>query len=133
MHDVRPALTRRTKIIWIAAAVIAAAAVLDWARPPARQASVSLYEAAVIKPYRLFLRPMSSHFIRCPYRPTCSQYSTEAMRAYGFPIGAWMTTKRLFRCMPWVPYGTRDPVPPPHAKGSARFTAFVEAERDSGS
>ena len=52
-----------------------------------------------------------STFVRCRYQPTCSQYSTEAVRAHGFPKGIWLTTKRLFRCMPWVPLGTRDPVP----------------------
>ncbi len=34
------------------------------------------------------------------------------MLAHGFPKGLWLTTVRLFRCMPWVPAGTRDPVPP---------------------
>ena len=35
------------------------------------------------------------------------------MLAYGFPRGLWLTLARLFRCMPWVPAGTQDPVPDP--------------------
>ena len=104
---------RRTSIKLIAAVVLTAAAIFDWGRPPERQASVHLYEWLVIAPYRVVVRPISSHFVRCPYTPTCSRYSVEAVRAYGFPMGVWMSAKRLFRCMPWVPPGTRDPVPPP--------------------
>jgi putative membrane protein insertion efficiency factor len=94
------------------AAVIAAAALIDWTRAPERQASVFLYRVAVISPYQSFGRPISSIFVRCRYRPTCSQYSLEAVQIYGFPIGVWLTAKRLVRCMPWVPLGTPDPVPP---------------------
>jgi uncharacterized protein len=94
-------------------AVFAIAALWDWTRPPRRQVSVAVYNTVVIKGYRSFLRPIGNHFIRCPYRPTCSVYSEEAMLAHGFPKGAWLTTSRLFRCMPWVKDGTDDPVPPP--------------------
>ncbi|MBA2743068.1 MAG: membrane protein insertion efficiency factor YidD [Chthoniobacterales bacterium] len=111
---------RRFWIKCIAAVVLAAATIFDWSKPPTRQASVFLYEQAVVSPYRLLVRPMISLFVRCRFQPTCSQYSVEAMRAYGFPAGAWMTTKRLFRCMPWVPLGTRDPVPPPPARTDLR-------------
>ncbi len=109
---------RRFRMKWIAAVVLAAAAILDWSRPPERQISVAVYEPAVVIPYRWLVRPMTSLYTRCRYQPTCSQYSVEAVRAYGFPKGAWMTTKRLFRCMPWVPQGTRDPVPAVAARDS---------------
>ena len=97
----------------IAAVALAAAAIFDWARPPGEQLSVALYERAVVSPYRWLVRPLMSTFVRCRYAPTCSAYSTEAVRAHGFPKGIWLTTKRLFRCMPWVPLGTPDPVPTP--------------------
>jgi putative membrane protein insertion efficiency factor len=103
----------RSSIKLIAAVVLAAAAIFDWVRPPERQASVHLYEWLVIAPYRAVVRPIASLIVHCRYSPTCSQYSLEAVRAYGLPVGVWMTTKRLFRCMPWVPQGTPDPVPPP--------------------
>ncbi|MFN2475663.1 MAG: membrane protein insertion efficiency factor YidD [Chthoniobacterales bacterium] len=109
-----PSLTgQRTFIKLVAAVVLTAAAIFDWGRAPERQTSVHLYEWIVIAPYRAVVRPIASLFVHCRYSPTCSQYSLEAVRAYGLPVGVWMTTKRLFRCMPWVPQGTPDPVPPP--------------------
>jgi putative membrane protein insertion efficiency factor len=81
-------------------------------RPPKRQVSVVLYNTIVIGGYRSVLRPVGNHFIRCRFKPTCSVYSEQAMEAHGFPKGLWLTTSRLFRCMPWVPFGTEDPVPP---------------------
>ena len=95
----------------IAAAALAAAAIFDWSRPADRQLSVPAYEAMIVSPYRWLVRPVIATFVRCRYVPTCSDYSVEAVRAYGFPIGFWMTTKRLFRCIPRVPLGTNDPVP----------------------
>ena len=70
-----------------------------------------VYNRVAIGGYRLVLKPLSDRFIRCPFQPTCPIYSEEAMHAHGFPKGLWLTTARLFRCMPWVPAGTRDPVP----------------------
>lgn len=108
---------RRTSIKIIAAVVLAAAAIFDWGRAPQRQVSVHLYEWTVVAPYRTLVRPISSLFVHCRFSPTCSQYSVEAVRVYGFPVGIWMTTKRLFRCMPWVPLGTPDPLPAPSTQG----------------
>ncbi len=115
---------RRFWIQLIAAVALAAAAISDWSRPPAQQASVFLYERAVVSPYHWLVRPMMSFYVRCRYQPTCSQYSVEAVRAYGFPTGIWMTTKRLLRCMPWVPLGTRDPVPLPAPGGNLTRPTF---------
>lgn len=117
MPALRQSVKRRS--FWfkaIAAVALAAAAIFDWSRPPQEQLSVHVYEAAVVSPYRWLVRPLMATFVRCRYQPTCSQYSVEAVRAYGFPVGCWMTTKRLLRCMPWVPLGTRDPVHPPPEK-----------------
>ena len=103
---------RRFWLKAIAAVVLAAAAIFDWTRPPAEQASVYIYERAVAGPYRWLIRPLSIGFVRCRYIPTCSQYSIEAVHSHGLPKGLWLTTKRLLRCMPWVPMKTPDPVPP---------------------
>ena len=110
----RPAVTKRRSlgIIWIAAVARRSSATCDWTRPPRQQISVALYQRIVIGGYRVLLKPLSDRFVRCRYQPTCSQYSEEAMLTHGFPKGLWLTTARLFRCMPWVPVGTRDPVPP---------------------
>lgn len=102
---------RRVWFIWVAAVVLAAAVAFDWTRPPRRQISVALYQRIVIGGYRVVLKPLSDRYIHCRFQPTCSQYSEEAMLAHGFPKGLWLTTSRLFRCMPSVPAGTRDPVP----------------------
>ncbi|MBA3763139.1 MAG: membrane protein insertion efficiency factor YidD [Chthoniobacterales bacterium] len=113
---------KRRRLAWIkliVAVVFAAAAIFDWTRPPQHQLSVHLYEGAVAGPYRWLIRPMSTLFVRCRYLPTCSQYSVEAVRAHGLPKGLWLTTKRLLRCMPWVPMHTRDPVPAPRDNRSA--------------
>ena len=107
-----PAVKRRKFWIKLIAAVaLAAAAIFDWSRAPGDQLSVAVYERAVVSPYRWLVRPVMSTFVRCRFKPTCSQYSLEAVRAHGFPKGVWLTGKRLFRCMPWVPLGTHDPVP----------------------
>jgi len=104
---------RRSWIILLAAAVLAAVAIADWTRPAREQISVQAYERAVINPYRRLVRPLVKGFVRCRFRPTCSQYSVEAVRAHGFPKGTWLTVKRVVRCGPWVPFGTSDPVPLP--------------------
>ena len=86
--------------------------ICDWTRPPQQQISVALYQTLVIGGYRLILKPVSDRYLHCRFQPTCAHYSEEAMLAHGFPKGLWLTTSRLFRCMPWVQAGTRDPVPP---------------------
>ena len=109
----RPSISkRRIRIVGILTALLLLGAICDWTRPPRQQISVALYERLVIGGYRMALKPFSDRFIRCRFEPTCSAYSEEAMLTYGFPKGLKLTMGRLFRCMPWVPAGTKDPVPP---------------------
>lgn len=107
----RPAVKKRRRWLGLAVMVITIALLVDWTRPPSRQVSVALYQIIVIKGYRLLLQDAGRRFIRCRFHPTCSAYSEQAMQRHGFPKGLWLTTSRLFRCMPWVPFGTEDPVP----------------------
>lgn len=72
-----------------------------------------LWERAVVAPYRFALHPLTTHFITCRLRPTCSAYSVQAVHTHGFAQGIWLTVKRLVRCNPWTPQGTYDPVPAP--------------------
>ena len=123
MPALRPTVKRRRRIVLIAWAVLVIAALIDWTRPPSRQVSVVLYNTIVIKGYRLLLQPWGKYIVRCRFSPTCSVYSEQAMEAHGFPKGVWLTTSRLFRCMPWVPFGTPDPVPPAEEQLPPKMTA----------
>ncbi len=37
----------------------------------------------------------------CRFRPTCSQYSYQAIDKYGIILGAWKGLKRILKCNPW--------------------------------
>ena len=41
----------------------------------------------------------------CRFYPTCSQYSIEAYKKYGFIKGTILTIKRILRCNPFNPGG----------------------------
>lgn len=47
----------------------------------------------------------------CRFEPTCSHYSLEAFRRFGFFKGFWLSVKRISKCHPWHS-GGYDPVPP---------------------
>jgi putative membrane protein insertion efficiency factor len=65
--------------------------------------AVNVYHAAV--------HPVTVHFVRCRYRPTCSAYAVTAVRKYGVLKGGWMGLRRIASCRASVPMGTLDPVP----------------------
>jgi putative membrane protein insertion efficiency factor len=45
----------------------------------------------------------------CRYLPTCSEYSIEALKTYGFFKGVLLSIKRILSCHPWG-RGGFDPV-----------------------
>lgn len=47
---------------------------------------------------------------KCRYYPTCSEYTSEAVKKYGSRKGAFIALKRILRCAPWGSSGY-DPVP----------------------
>lgn len=46
----------------------------------------------------------------CRFKPTCSEYTYQAVERYGIIYGLWLGFKRIIRCHPWNK-GGRDPVP----------------------
>ncbi len=71
-----------------------------------------LYEKAVragLRAYKLTLSPYIGQ--ACRFRPTCSEYTAEALITHGPLLGSWMGVKRICRCRPGGGHGF-DPVPP---------------------
>ena len=61
----------------------------------------------LIKCYKYLISPLFGQ--SCRYLPTCSEYSIEALRTYGFFKGLFLSTKRILSCHPWG-QGGFDPV-----------------------
>ncbi|MBY0567616.1 MAG: membrane protein insertion efficiency factor YidD [Hyphomonadaceae bacterium] len=73
--------------------------------------SVSLPARALlglIQLYKWTLSPLIGQ--GCRYRPTCSSYTADAIRAHGAWAGSWMGAARICRCAPWGGHGW-DPAP----------------------
>ena len=51
-----------------------------------------------IKGYRFIISPLLGH--SCRYLPTCSEYSIEALKTFGFFRGLFISTKRILSCHP---------------------------------
>ena len=61
----------------------------------------------LIKCYKFLISPLLGQ--SCRYLPTCSEYSIEALRTYGFFKGIFLSIKRILSCHPWG-RGGFDPV-----------------------
>ena len=61
----------------------------------------------LIKFYRYLISPLLGQ--SCRYLPTCSEYSIEALKTYGFFKGLFLSIKRILSCHPWG-QGGFDPV-----------------------
>ena len=60
-----------------------------------------------IKIYKYLISPLIGP--SCRYLPTCSEYSMEALKTYGFSKGLMLSFKRILSCHPWGNSGF-DPV-----------------------
>ena len=52
----------------------------------------------IIKTYRYLISPLIGH--SCRYMPTCSEYSIEALKTFGFIRGTFISLKRILSCHP---------------------------------
>ena len=53
----------------------------------------------LIKFYKYLISPLIGH--SCRYLPTCSDYSIEALKTFGFFKGFSLCIKRILSCHPW--------------------------------
>jgi hypothetical protein len=70
----------------------------------------------LLRVYRYSLSSLMGR--QCRYLPTCSEYTEDAMRRFGFWAGFWIGLARILRCHPWGSSGL-DPIPdelPPRAR-----------------
>src|ERR1700704_6453788 len=92
-------------LLWL---VVLAAFAADSFRQPPRQVSVRLHVGAVHL-YQRFGRPVLRGYVTCRYRPTCSEYSIQAVEKYGIRRGLVVTIRRIASCTRSVAPGTVDP------------------------
>ena len=91
-------------------AVLFALAAIDATRQPAEQVTARVYVSAV-DGYQQYLRPAASRVFQCRYRPTCSEYSRQAVVRHGIFAGLRLTWNRMVSCRAEVAMGTVDAVP----------------------
>lgn len=97
--------------LYVSALVLIVFAVAwDTGRRPGIQVTARLYVGAV-RAYQVALGPVLKWAVQCRYRPTCSEYSVEAVQRFGIRRGLVLTIRRVLSCGPRVPPGTYDPVP----------------------
>lgn len=56
-----------------------------------------------VKLIRFYQKYLS--FNACPYVPSCSQYTLEAILKHGFFVGVFFGIRRILRCHPWCKGG----------------------------
>lgn len=58
---------------------------------------------AMVRFYQKYISPLKGP--TCRFYPTCSQYSIEAFKKYGFLKGLYLTIRRISKCHPFHPGG----------------------------
>ena len=59
----------------------------------------NIFYNKLIKIYKFLISPFLGQ--SCRYFPTCSDYSIEALKNYGFFKGLYLSVKRILSCHPW--------------------------------
>jgi putative membrane protein insertion efficiency factor len=102
---------KKLKLILLSAVLVAGLGLAwDVSRQPERQLAARLYIGSV-HVYQTLGRPLLKGRVACRYRPTCSDYSIEAVQRHGTLRGLALTYKRIRSCTNDVPKGTVDIVP----------------------
>jgi len=57
----------------------------------------------LVRFYQLYISPLKGP--TCRFYPTCSTYSIQAFKKYGFLKGLWLTIRRVSKCHPFHPGG----------------------------
>ncbi|MCX2722311.1 membrane protein insertion efficiency factor YidD [Roseibium salinum] len=79
--------------------------------PPATGRPLSIAGRAAIGLIWLYRHSLSLFMGRgCRYAPSCSDYTEQAIRRFGFWAGGWIGLARILRCNPWGASGF-DPLP----------------------
>ncbi len=69
---------------------------------------IKLYQRSFL--YRSpFLKALFLSDAACRFQPTCSEYTSQAIKRYGIILGSLKGLKRILRCHPWSK-GGYDPV-----------------------
>ena len=110
MSQAKPKTTKEERVFLAFLLSLALFFGFDSTRPPQNQISVRLFRLGVVE-YRAHLQPLTSHFIRCRFNPTCSGYALEAVERFGIARGLVLSVHRIWTCRGSVPLGTYDPVP----------------------
>jgi putative membrane protein insertion efficiency factor len=67
------------------------------------------FAIAGIHAYQATIAPLAAQLgATCRFEPTCSRYAETVIRRDGVMVGGWKTMRRIVRCGPWTPRGTRD-------------------------
>ena len=62
----------------------------------------------IIRAYQLLLSPFLGN--QCRFTPSCSEYASQALKAYGAWRGSYLAIRRILRCQPFC-QGGYDPIP----------------------
>ena len=60
----------------------------------------------IIKGYKYLVSPLFGH--SCRYLPTCSEYSIDALKEFGFVKGLFKSIKRILSCHPIKFFGREE-------------------------
>ncbi|MEW5942417.1 MAG: membrane protein insertion efficiency factor YidD [Pseudomonadota bacterium] len=62
----------------------------------------------LVRAYQILISPILPQ--ACRFSPSCSEYTSQALKKHGALKGSWLGARRISRCHPWC-HGGYDPVP----------------------